>query len=92
MVEASLALVGESVILDELAGEVSVAKTLIRLVVAQAKVDDPDISQVSMRLWSKKQPSMEVWYRAGGVHFYEEVVDWQESLSVWLEGCLEYYH
>ena len=41
------------------------AKTLIRLVVAQAKEDDSDISQVSMRLWPKKQPTMEAWYRAG---------------------------
>ncbi len=91
VVEASLALVGEPVVLDELAGEVSVAKKVIRLVFAQAKEDDPDISQVSLRLWPKKRPSVEVWYRAGGIHFYEEVVDWQESLSAWLEGCLQYY-
>src|SRR5262249_44657382 len=48
MVEASLALVGAPVVLDELAGEVSVAKTVIRLVVARAKEDDPDIEQVSV--------------------------------------------
>jgi hypothetical protein len=91
MVEASLALVGEPVITDELAGEVSVAKTVIRLVFAQAKDDDPDISHVSVRLWPKKRPSVEVWYRAGGIHDYEEVVDWQESLTAWLEGRLDYY-
>jgi len=91
VVEASLALVGEPVVLDELAGEIAVAKKVIRLVFAQAKEDDADISQISMRLWPKKRPSVEVWYRAGGVHDFEEVVDWQESLSTWLEGCLEYY-
>ena len=89
MVEASLALVGEPVVLDELAGQYSVAKKVTRLVFAQTKEDDPDISQVSLRLWPKKQPSVEMWYRAGGIHDFEEVVDWQESLPVWLEGCLE---
>src|SRR5262249_34823920 len=41
MVEASLALVGEPVVLDELTGEVCLAKTVIRVVVAQARDDDP---------------------------------------------------
>jgi hypothetical protein len=91
MVEASLALVGEPVVLDELAGEVSVSKKVIRLVFAQTREDDLDISQVSLRLWPKKQPSVEMWYRAGGIHDFEEVVDWQESLQTWLEGCLEEY-
>jgi cell wall assembly regulator SMI1 len=91
MVEASLALVGEPVVLDALAGEISQAKRVIRLVVAQAKADDPNIVQVSMRLWPKKRPSMETWYRAGGIHDFEEVVDTHESLTAWLEGCLEYY-
>src|SRR5262249_34124213 len=72
-VEASLALVGEPVVLDELAGEVSVAKQVIRLVFARAKADDPDIAQVSLRIWPKKRPSVEVWYRAGGIHDFEEV-------------------
>jgi hypothetical protein len=91
MIEASLSLVGEPVVLDEVAGEVSVAKKVIRLVFAQAKDNDPDISLASVRLWPKKQHSMEVWYRAGGIHDFEEVVDWQEGLTAWLEGCLEYY-
>src|SRR5262245_48108509 len=89
MVEASLALVGEPVVLDELAGQFSVSKRVIRLVFAHAKEDDDDISQVSLRLWPKKHPSVEMWYRAGGMHDFEEVVDWQESLTAWLEGCLE---
>jgi hypothetical protein len=42
--------VGEPVVLDELAGEVSVAKRVIRLVFAQAKADDPDVARVSVRL------------------------------------------
>jgi cell wall assembly regulator SMI1 len=91
MVEASLGLVGEPVVLDALAGEVSVAKKVMRLVFAQAKEDDHDVAQVSLRLWPKKPPSVEVWYRAGGIHDFEEVVDWQERLSTWLESCLEYY-
>jgi cell wall assembly regulator SMI1 len=91
MVEASLALVGEPVVLDALAGEVSVAKKVIRFVFAQAKEDDPDVAQVSMRLWPKKRPSVEIWYRAGGIHDFEEVVDTQESLAAWIDGCLEYY-
>jgi hypothetical protein len=89
MVEASLALVGEPVVLDALAAQFSRSKRVIRLVFAQAKEDDHDISQVGLRLWPKKQPSVEMWYRAGGIHDFEEVVDWQESLTAWLEGCVE---
>jgi hypothetical protein len=68
-----------------------VAKKVIRLVFARAKDADPDVEQVSLRLWPKKRPSVELWYRAGGIHDFEEVVDWEESLTVWMEGCLVYY-
>jgi hypothetical protein len=91
VVDASLALVGEPVVLDALAGELSMAKTVIRLVFARAKEDDPDVEQVTLRLWPRKPPSVEVWYRAGGIHDCEEVVDTGDSLTTWLEACLEYY-
>jgi cell wall assembly regulator SMI1 len=91
MVEASLGLVGEPVVLDALAGEVAVTKKVTRLVFAQARDDDPDVSQVSLRLWARKRPSVELWYREGGIHDFEEVVDWDENLATWLDECLEYY-
>jgi hypothetical protein len=91
MIEASLALVGEPVVLDALAGEYSQVQRVIRLVFGQAQEDDPDIVQVSVRLWHRKWPSVEVWYRAGGIYDFEEVVDTQDSLTAWLEACLEYY-
>lgn len=89
-VEASLTLVGEPVVLDALAGELSLAQRVIRVVFARAKDDDPDVEQVSLRLWPKRRPTVEVWYRAGGIHDFEEVVDGRESLTEWIEECLEY--
>lgn len=91
MVETSLELVGEPVVLDALAGEVAVAKKATRLVFARAREDDPDVSQVSLRVWARKRPSVELWYREGGIHDFEEVVDWNEDLATWIEECLEYY-
>jgi hypothetical protein len=91
LAEANLTLVGEPIILDVLAGDVSVAKSIIRVVFAVAKEDNLDASQVSLRLWPKKRPSVEIWYRAGGIHDFEEVVDSHDSLHVWLEACLDYY-
>ena len=91
MVEASLALVGEPLVLDAVAGQHSQAHRVTRLVVFQAKEDDPDVVQVSVRLWPKKRPSVEIWYRAGGTHDVEEVLNTQGSLTAWLEDCLEYY-
>jgi hypothetical protein len=91
VIEASLALVGEPVVLDAVAGEQSLARRVLRLVFARAKEDDPDVVQVSVRLWPKKRPGVEVWYRARGIHDIEEVVDTQDSLTAWLEACLEYY-
>ena len=91
MIEASLALVGEPVALDALAGEYSQAQRVIRLVFALAQEDDPDVVRVSLRLWPRKWPSVEKWYRAGGIHDFEEVVDTQDTLTAWLEACLEYY-
>lgn len=91
MVEASLALVGEPVVLDALAGEVAVTKKATRLIFAHARDDDPDVSQVSLRVWTRKRPSVELWYREGGIHDFEEVVDWDEDLATWIEECLEYY-
>ena len=90
MVEASLALVGEPVILDNLAGETEIPKKVVRLLFALAKEDDPDVSQVSLRLRTKK-PCVEMWYREGGIHDWEEVVETDESLTEWLDDCLEYY-
>lgn len=91
MVEASLALVGEPVVLDALAGEVAVTKKVTRLIFAHARDDDPDVSQVSLRVWARKRASVELWYREGGIHDIEEVVDWNEDLAAWIEECLEYY-
>jgi hypothetical protein len=91
MVDASLALVGIPIVLDVLSGQISRSNKVIRLLFAQAKADDPDIVQFSLRLWPKKQPSVEIWYREGGIHTFEEVVDGYESMAEWLEECLEYY-
>ena len=91
MIEVSLALVGEPVALDALAGEYFQTQRVIRLVFAQAREDDPDVVQVSVRLWPGKWPSVHVWYSAAGIHDFEEVVETQESLTAWLEACLEYY-
>ena len=90
MVEASLALVGKVVVMDYLAGEIEKPKKVVRLLVARAQEDNPDVSQVSLRLRAKK-PSVELWYLEGGVHDWEEVVEIGESLTEWIEGCLEYY-
>ncbi len=90
MVEASLALVGKVVVMDYLAGEIEKPKKVVRLLFARAQEDDPDISQVSLRLRAKKS-SVELWYLEGGIHDWEEVVEIGESLTEWIEGCLEYY-
>jgi cell wall assembly regulator SMI1 len=92
MVAASLTLVGEPVVLDALAGEVSQPRRVARLVIALARDDNPDVAQVSLRLRPDGRPgSVEIWYRAGGIHDFEEVVNSGESLATWLEECLEYY-
>jgi cell wall assembly regulator SMI1 len=90
MIEASLALVGETVVLDYLAGEVEKPKKVTRLLFARAQEDDPDVSQVSVRLRAKK-PSVELWYLEGGIHDWEEVVELGESVTEWIDGCLQYY-
>ncbi|MGO8951447.1 MAG: SMI1/KNR4 family protein [Ktedonobacterales bacterium] len=91
MVDATLALVGTPIIFDVLSGEVSLSNKVVRLVFAHAKADDPDVAQITLRLWPKKKPSVELWYREGGLHTFEEVVDWQESVTEWIGECLEYY-
>lgn len=90
MVEASLALVGQVVVMDYLAGEVENPKKVTRLLFARSKEDDPDVSQVTLRLRAKN-PSVELWYLEGGIHDWEEVVEIGKSLSEWIEGCLAYY-
>ena len=90
MVEASLAMVGQVVVMDFLAGEIEKPKKVVRLLFARAKEDDPDISQVTLRLRARK-PYMETWYREGGVHDWEEVVETGESLTESIETYLEYY-
>ena len=90
MVEASLALVGKVVVMDYLAGEIEKPKKVVRLLVVRAQEDNPDVSRVSVRLRAKK-PSVELSYLEGGVHDWEEVVEIGESLTEWIEGCLEYY-
>jgi hypothetical protein len=32
-----------------------------------------------------------IWFKEGGFHDLEEVVDTELSLGEWLEECLEYY-
>ena len=90
LVEASLALVGEPVILDYVAVEVSIPKKVVRLLFARAQEDNPDVSQVTFRLHARK-PYMEIWYRKGGIHDWEEVVETWESLTEWIAECLDYY-
>ena len=90
MVEASLALVGEPASAGCSAGQHSEARRVIRLVVLQTKEDDPNAVKVSVRLWPKRQPTVEIQYRAGGTHDVEEVLHTQGSLTAWLEDCLEY--
>ncbi len=91
MVEASLGLVGASITLDFESGEVSRAKKVIRLVLARARPDDEDVEQISLRLRARK-PTIEMWYREGGIHTYAEVVDWQESLTDWLALVVDEYY
>jgi hypothetical protein len=90
MVAESLALVGEPVVLDALAGQVTIPKKVVRLVFAPARPDDVDVVQCSIRLRAKR-PTVEVWFREGGIHGDEEVVDTNLSLAEWIEECLEYY-
>jgi hypothetical protein len=69
-----------------------VPEKALHVLFAQAKDDDPDVEQVSLRLRSKvKPPSVEIWFREGGIHDWEEVVETGESLTEWFEECLEYY-
>jgi cell wall assembly regulator SMI1 len=91
MVQVSLALMGQPVVLDELAGAVSVLKQVTRFVFVRAKDEDPDVEQVSLRLRTKRRPSVELWYRAGWIHDFDEDVDREESVTEWIEGCLVYY-
>ncbi|HET8846107.1 MAG TPA: SMI1/KNR4 family protein [Ktedonobacteraceae bacterium] len=92
MVEASLALVGEPIMMDGLLLQVAMPNKVIRLLFAQAREDDPDVKQVSVRLRSKlKPPLVELWFREGGIHDWEEVVETGDTLTEWIEGCLEYY-
>jgi hypothetical protein len=92
MIDASLALVGEPILMDSLALQVSVPQKVLHLVFAQAKEDDPDVEQVSLRLRSKlKPPSVEIWFREGGIHHWADVVETGETLTEWLDECLEYY-
>ena len=92
LVEASLALVGVPIPMDALALQVTAPQQVIRLLFARAKADNPDVEQVSLRLRSRlKPPSVEIWFREGGIHDWEEVVETSESLTEWLDECLEYY-
>ena len=92
LVEASLALVGVPIPMDALALQVTVPKKVIRLLFARAKADHPDVEQVSVRLRSKlKPPSVEIWFREGGIHDWEEVVETGNTVTEWLDECLEYY-
>jgi cell wall assembly regulator SMI1 len=90
MVEASLALINTPVITYFLAGKVETQKSITRLLFASAKENNPDVSQVSLRLHTK-QPSVELWYREGGIHTWGEVVNTHWGLAEWLDICLEYY-
>jgi hypothetical protein len=92
LVEASLALVGAPIMMDALALQVTVPKKILHVLFAQAKDGDPDVEQVSLRLRSKvKSPSVEIWFREGGIHDWEEVVETGESLTEWFDECLEHY-
>ncbi|HLV98899.1 MAG TPA: SMI1/KNR4 family protein [Ktedonobacterales bacterium] len=92
MVQASLALVGVPILMDSLALQVTVPKKVIHVIFAQAEEDNPDIEQVSLRLRSKiKPPSVEIWFREGGIHKWEDIVETGDTLTEWFEECLEYY-
>ena len=78
--------------MDALALQVTVPKKALHVLFAQAQDDDPDVEQVSLRLRSKvKSPSVELWFREGGIHDWDEVVETGESLTEWFAECLEYY-
>jgi hypothetical protein len=74
MAAASLKLVGEPVVRDELAGVAETPKKLVRLWLATTKDTDPDVSAIYLRL-RKRTSSVEIDYREGGVHDLPEVVD-----------------
>jgi hypothetical protein len=92
MVEASLALVGVPILMDALALQVTVPKKVLHVLFARAREDNPDVEQVSLRLRSKlKPPSVELWFREGGIHDWEDVVETGDTLTEWFDACLDYY-
>jgi cell wall assembly regulator SMI1 len=78
------------VVIDEMAGEFEEPDRVTRLIFAVTEEDNRDIQQVSLHL-DEDDATVEIWFKEGGIHDFEEVVDTELSLGEWLEECLEYY-
>jgi hypothetical protein len=78
------------VVTDEMSGEFENPDTVVRLIFAVTKEENRDIQQVSLYL-HEDGASVETWFKEGGIHDFDEVIDTELSLVDWLEECLEYY-
>ena len=90
MLEKSLKLVGEVLITDWEAGESKKINKLTIVIFAVAKDDNEDIQQIGFSV-RKNKTNITIWYKEGGIHTFEEVVETSETLEEWLNEMMEYY-
>lgn len=90
MLEKSLKLVGEIFITDTTVGEYKKIDKLKMIIFAVAKEDDEDIHQIGLSL-RKNKTNIAIWYKEGGIHTFEEVIETSENLEEWFGEMMEYY-
>lgn len=90
MVAASMDLVGETVAVDAEAGVSLTFTEPSRLVLFDARDGDDDVERVCVRA-RKTRTRVELWFKQGGIHDFEELVDTELTLSDWFDEVLEYY-
>ncbi|MGB4776068.1 MAG: SMI1/KNR4 family protein [Daejeonella sp.] len=90
MLEKSLDLVGQVLITDVEAGEFKKIDKIKMVIFAIAKEDDEDIEQIGFSL-RRNKTDIAIWYKEGGIHSFEEVVETGETFEEWFNDMLEYY-
>ena len=96
MAEKTIAFYNTLFVTDELAGEFFYwnNKKVTRLFFADYKKQHEDIYFEGLLIRKKGNAIKEetfIYYKADGIHDYEEVVDTGETLAEWLEGKIDIY-
>ena len=91
MIDDSLSLTGTRISTDYLAGESRKLKKFALLTLALTEHNNPDVERVSVSV-SRGKSSVFLWCLEGGIHDWEEVVDWDESLEEWLTSLIRDFY